>query len=65
MKDMRTILMYIYTLILLTIDIPAQMRAFIDHQASFTSLSGKVGERGTEQASPDDQIIIWSHLFFD
>ena len=50
MEYMRTILVHIYPLDVLTIDIAAEMRPLVYHQALFALLYGKMCECGSEQA---------------
>ncbi|EJX09608.1 hypothetical protein EVA_02285 [gut metagenome] len=64
MKDMRPVLMNRNTLyhITITIDIPAQMRTLLNHQAFFPSLTGSISKSGTKESGTHYQIIIFSHF---
>ncbi len=58
---MRPILVYVDTLNILAIDIAAQMRALVYHQAFLTHLLGTIGKGDSEETGADNKIVVICH----
>ena len=58
-KDMRSVFMYEYSILLLAVDISTRMVAPINNQHSLTCLLGAISDYGTIQASTDNEQIVF------
>ena len=61
MEDMRAILVHMNAFHILTIDITAKLRPFVDDEAPLTHLVGEIGKGRTEETRADNQIIVFLH----
>lgn len=59
MEDMSSIFMYIYTFYVLAINIATGMRTLVYDETTLSLLMGKMSERGTEEAGPHYEIVIF------
>ena len=58
MEYVRSIFMYVDAFNFFTIDVPAQMRAFVDYKAFEARFPGEMGERGSIEATSYNQKIV-------
>ncbi len=63
MENVRAIFVDVNAFDVLTIDISAQMRPLVDHEATFAGLMCLISESGTEETGADDEIMIINHFF--
>ena len=61
MEDMRTVLVYIDTFRLLTINISAELRTFVNNETGLTCLVGFVGKGCSEQTRANYEIIVFHY----
>jgi hypothetical protein len=61
-ENMRTVFVDMNTFNGLTIDIPAQVMALVNHQTPLSFLLGLVGKHGTKESCTNNEVMIGSHF---
>ena len=64
MEDMGAVFMDMDALGLFTVNVPAQMIPFFQHQTFFSLFSCKIREHSGKQAAPHQQIVVLLHSTF-
>ena len=57
-EDMCTVFVHMNAVNILTVGVAANMRALVNNQTVPTRLFGQIGKGGSEQPSPNDNIVV-------